>query len=166
MSRSSTKISATRYELREALTAADVAACRELFVEYQRALGVSLCFQDFDEELARLPGDYAPPRGRLVLAVAAGEPAGCVALRPLFHRDAEMKRLYVRSQHRGAGLGRLLATTVIAAAKDLGYESLKLDTLPQMKAAQRMYEKLGFRDTARYNDNPIAGTRFLALYLR
>src|SRR5437763_4758543 len=76
MSRSSTKISATRYELREAVTATDVAACRELFVEYQRALGVSLCFQDFDEELARLPGDYAPPRGRLVLAFAAGKPAG------------------------------------------------------------------------------------------
>jgi ribosomal protein S18 acetylase RimI-like enzyme len=169
MSRSSTKTSAIRglegFDLREAVTAEDVAACRELFVEYHRALGVSLCFQGFEAELAGLPGDYAAPRGRLLLATANGQPAGCVALRPLFHRDAEMKRLYVRSQHRGGGLGRLLATTVIDAAKQLGYETLKLDTLPRMKAAQRMYESLGFRDTAPYNDNPIRGTRFLALDL-
>ena len=144
----------------------DLAACRELFVEYQRGLGVSLCFQGFDAELAGLPGDYAPPRGRLILAVSGNRPVGCVALRPLFHRDAEMKRLYVRPAHRGAGLGRLLATTVIDAAKGLGYETLKLDTLPQMKAAQRMYESLGFRDTAAYNDNPVRGVRFLALDLR
>jgi ribosomal protein S18 acetylase RimI-like enzyme len=169
MSRSSTKTSAIRsgttFELREALAPEDVAACRELFVEYQRTLGVSLCFQDFEAELAGLPGDYAAPRGRLMLATADGRPAGCVALRPLFHRDAEMKRLYVRSQYRGGGLGRLLATTVIDTARGLGYETLKLDTLPQMKAAQRMYESLGFRDTAPYNDNPVRGTRFLALGL-
>ena len=170
MSRSSTRTSATSgkaaFALREAVTAGDVAACRELFVEYQRTLGVSLCFQDFDAELASLPGDYAPPRGRLILALHEDRPAGCVALRPLFHRDAEMKRLYVRSQHRGAGLGRLLANTVIEAARELGYETLKLDTLPQMKAAQRMYETLGFRETAAYNDNPVRGVRFLALDLR
>jgi len=170
MSRSSTRTSATSgktvFALREAVTADDVAACRELFVEYQRTLGVSLCFQNFDAELASLPGDYAAPRGRLILAVANGRPAGCVALRPLFHLDAEMKRLYVRSQYRGAGLGRLLATTVIDAARELGYETLKLDTLPQMKAAQRMYETLGFRETAAYNDNPVRGVRFLALDLR
>jgi GNAT superfamily N-acetyltransferase len=148
------------------VTAEDLAACRELFVEYQRGLGVSLCFQGFDAELAGLPGDYAPPRGRLILALAGNRPAGCVALRPLFHRDAEMKRLYVRSVHRGAGLGRLLATTVIDAAKGLGYETLKLDTLPQMKAAQRMYASLGFHETAPYNDNPVNGVRFLALDLR
>jgi len=168
MSRSSTKISATSgnaaFALREAVTGADLAACRELFVEYQRSLGASVCFQDFDRDLASLPGDYAPPRGRLILATFAAAPAGCVALRPLFHRDAEMKRLYVRSQHRGAGLGRLLATTIIGAARDLGYETLKLDTLPEMKAAQRMYGKLGFRATAAYNDHP--GVRFLALDLR
>ena len=166
MSRSSTKTSGTSFQLREAATAEDLAACRELFVEYQRGTGVSLCFQGFDAELAALPGDYAPPRGRLILALAGHRPAGCVALRPLFHRDAEMKRLYVRPAHRGAGLGRLLATTVIDAAKGLGYETLKLDTLPQMKAAQRMYESLGFRDTAAYNDNPVRGVRFLALDLR
>jgi len=166
MSRSSTRTSATSFALREAVIADDVAACRELFVEYQRTLGVSLCFQNFDAELASLPGDYAAPRGRLILAVANGRPAGCVALRPLFHLDAEMKRLYVRSQYRGAGLGRLLATTVIDAARELGYETLKLDTLPQMKAAQRMYETLGFRETAAYNDNPVRGVRFLALDLK
>lgn len=166
MSRSSTRISATSLELVAAASAEEVAACRDLFVEYQRGLGVSLCFQGFDAELAALPGDYAPPRGRLVLALRAGRPAGCIALRPLFHRDAEMKRLYVRAAHRGSGLGRMLATHIIAEARALGYETLKLDTLPQMLAAQRMYEKLGFRDTAPYNDNPVSGVRFLALDLR
>ena len=168
MSRSSTRISASRgagFELVEARAAAEIAACRELFVEYQRALGVSLCFQGFDQELAGLPGDYAPPRGRLYLALAGGKPAGCIALRPLFHRDAEMKRLYVRAAHRGSGLGRALALRVIDDARALGYESLKLDTLPAMKAAQRLYEDLGFRDTAPYNENPVAGVRFLALEL-
>jgi len=143
-----------------------VAACRALFVEYQRGLGVSLCFQGFDAELAALPGDYAPPRGRLLLALAGDKPAGCAALRPLFHLDAEMKRLYVRPSFRGGGLGRLLAVAIVAAARDIGYETLKLDTLPKMKAAQRMYESLGFRDTAPYNDNPVSGVRFLALDLR
>jgi ribosomal protein S18 acetylase RimI-like enzyme len=165
MSRSGTRISAISVELRAAVGAGDVAACRELFQEYQRGLGVSLCFQGFDAELAGLPGDYAPPRGRLVLALVAGRPAGCIALRPLFHRDAEMKRLYVRPAHRASGLGRMLALHIIAEAKALGYETLKLDTLPQMSAAQRLYEKLGFRDTAPYNDNPVTGVRFMALDL-
>jgi len=169
MSRSSTRISAIRgasFELVEARAPAEVAACRELFAEYQRGLGVSLCFQGFDQEMAGLPGDYSPPRGRLYLALAGGKPAGCIALRPLFHRDAEMKRLYVRGAHRGSGLGRTLALRVIDDARTLGYEILKLDTLPAMKAAQRLYEDLGFRDTAPYNDNPVGGVRFLALDLR
>jgi GNAT superfamily N-acetyltransferase len=153
------------FELREAGSASDVATCRELFVEYQQALGVSLCFQGFDAELAALPGDYAPPRGRLILALHRGAPAGCAALRPLSDRDAEMKRLYVRSAHRGSGLGHVLAERIVAEARALGYAALKLDTLPQMQAAQRVYEKLGFRDTAPYNDNPIAGTRHMALDL-
>ena len=126
---------------------------------------MSLCFQGFDQEVADLPGDYAPPRGRLYLAMAGGNPAGCVALRPLFHRDAEVKRLYVRPAHRGSGLGRILAQRVIEDARALGYEVLKLDTLPGMKAAQRLYEDLGFRDTAPYNDNPVGGVRFMALQL-
>jgi putative acetyltransferase len=153
------------FVIAEALDADSIAACRELFVEYQRALGVSLCFQGFDAELAALPGDYAPPRGRLFLARKAGEPAGCVALRPLFHRDAEMKRLYVRPAHRGSGLGRILAERVVAQARALGYAALKLDTLPAMHAAQNLYAKLGFRDTSPYNDNPVDGVRFLSLEL-
>jgi ribosomal protein S18 acetylase RimI-like enzyme len=172
MSRSASKTSATRlagsngFELVAARSAGEIAACGELFREYQRGLGVSLCFQGFDAELAALPGDYAPPAGRLVLALFGGRPAGCVALRPLFHRDAELKRLYVRSQHRGSGLGRLLAEHALAEARAIGYETVKLDTLPQMGAAQRLYETLGFVETAPYNDNPVSGVRFLAVDLR
>ena len=140
--------------------------CRELFLEYQRGLGVSLCFQGFERELATLPGDYAPPRGRLLLAVADGEPVGCVAIRPLASGEAEMKRLYVRPAAQGAGLGRRLAEAAIDAARDMGYGTLKLDTLPSMHAAQAMYATLGFRETTPYNDNPVVGVRFLALDLR
>lgn len=151
--------------LRPVESARDLAELRELFLEYQRGLGVSLCFRGFDAELAGLPGDYAPPRGRLILAWAAALPVGCVALRPLSRRDAEMKRLYVRPAHRGAGLGRRLAGHAIAEARALGYAAVKLDTLPAMKAAQRLYEALGFVDTARYNDNPVEQVRFMALDL-
>ena len=173
MPRSGTKTSATRparpgapaFDLIEASTPEEIAACRDLMVEYQRSLGVSLCFQGFDRELAGLPGDYARPRGRLYLALSGGRPVGCAALRPLFHRDAEMKRLYVRPAMRGSGLGRALALRIIEDARALGYDSLKLDTLPQMKAAQRLYQDLGFTDTAPYNDNPVEGVRFLALAL-
>lgn len=150
----------------EALDAASIADCRDLFVEYQNGLGVARCFQGFDGELAALPGDYAPPRGLLLLARKGTTPVGCVALRPLFHRDAEMKRLYVRRVHRGSGLGRRLAERVIAQARALGYEALKLDTLPTMHAAQTLYATLGFRDTAPYNDNPAGGVRFLTLDLK
>ena len=153
------------FTLGEALDAADVEACRELFTEYQQALGVSLCFQDFERELATLPGAYARPRGRLLIARVAAMPAACAALRPLGERDGEMKRLYVRPQFRGMGLGRALAEIVIDEARALGYASVKLDTLPQMAEAQSLYAALGFRDVAPYNENPIAGTRFLALAL-
>ncbi len=153
------------FTIGEALDAADVEACRELFTEYQQALGVSLCFQDFDRELATLPGAYARPRGRLLIARVAGMPAACAALRPLGEHDGEMKRLYVRPQFRGMGLGRALAEIVIDEARAVGYESVKLDTLPQMGEAQALYAGLGFRDVPPYNDNPIAGTRFLALTL-
>jgi putative acetyltransferase len=153
------------YSIAQALDAASVATCRELFLEYQEGLGVSLCFQNFDAELAGLPGDYAPPRGRLLLARHGAEPAACVALRPLPGGDAEMKRLYVRPAHRGTGLGRALAERIIGEARALGYGSLKLDTLPSMREAQALYGRLGFVATAPYNDNPVTGTRFLALDL-
>src|SRR5690349_15762546 len=145
------------FTIGEALTSADVEACRELFVEYQGALGVSLCFQDFDRELATLPGAYARPGGRLLLARVAGAPAACAALRPLGERDAEMKRLYVRPQFRGMGLGRALAEIVIDEARAIGYGNVKLDTLPQMAEAQSLYAALGFRDIAPYNDNRSRG---------
>ena len=142
-----------------------VAACRELFVEYQRALGVSLCFQGFDRELAELPGDYAPPSGRLFVARAGAQAAGCIALRSIAPQIAEMKRLYVKPEFRAAGLGRALAERVIGEAAAIGYRALKLDTLPSMRAAQRLYAELGFRDAARYNDNPVEGVRFMQLEL-
>jgi len=153
------------FGIAEALDKQAVEACRRLFVEYQQGLGVSLCFQGFDQELAMLPGDYARPRGRLLLARISGEPAGCVALRPLADGAAEMKRLYVRSAFRGMGLGRTLAECVIDEARSLGYRALKLDTLPAMIEAQRLYAELGFVDTVPYNDNPVQGVRFLTLDL-
>jgi putative acetyltransferase len=153
------------FEIAEALDPAAVAACRDLLVEYQRGLGVSLCFQGFERELAELPGDYAPPRGRLLIARAAGAPAGCVALRPLSEDEAEMKRLYVRAVHRGRDLGRALALRIVSEARALGYRTLKLDTLPSMSAAQKLYGQMGFVDIAPYNDNPIDGVRFMRLSL-
>jgi ribosomal protein S18 acetylase RimI-like enzyme len=152
------------FAIGEALGAADIEACRELFVEYQQSLGVSLCFQDFERELATLPGAYARPNGRLLLARVAGIPAACAALRPM-GPDAEMKRLYVRPSFRGMGLGRALAEIVIDEARGMRYAAVKLDTLPQMSQAQALYAELGFRDVKPYYDNPIAGTRFLALDL-
>lgn len=151
--------------IRAAAIPADVQAVRELFVEYQQALGISLCFQGFDEELAGLPGCYAPPRGVLLLATISGEPAGCVGLRPHSARDAEMKRLYVRARFRRTGLGGVLARRAIEWARTLDYRHVLLDTLPAMREAQALYASLGFRDCAPYNDNPIEGVRFLALDL-
>ena len=149
----------------EALDAESIEACRVLFAEYQRGLGVSLCFQGFEAELASLPGAYARPRGRLLIARVVGEPAGCVALRPLGDVDAEMKRLYIRAPYRGMGLGRVLAECIVDEARSIGYRTLKLDTLPEMKEAQRLYRDLGFVDAAAYNDNPVAGVRFMSLAL-
>jgi len=154
------------FDIAEALDARALEACRGLFVEYQEGLGISLCFQGFDRELETLPGDYARPRGRLLLARIVGEPAGCVAVRPLGERDAEMKRLYVRPAYRGMGIGRVLAECAIDDARAIGYAMLKLDTLPAMGEAQRLYAELGFSETQPYNDNPVAGVRFLALDLR
>jgi putative acetyltransferase len=153
------------FDIAEVLDARAVQTCRELFIEYQQGLGVSLCFQDFEAELASLPGDYARPRGRMLIARIAGEPAGCVALRPVGPLDAEMKRLYVRPAFRGMGVGRMLAECVIDEARALGYSTLKLDTLPSMSTAHALYEELGFQETPPYNDNPVAGVRFLALEL-
>jgi len=156
---------ASGFTIVEARDAAAIAACAALFREYQRSLGISLDFQGFDAELASLPGAYSPPRGRLFLARHAGGALGCVAVRPRDADACEMKRLFVRPDARGTGLGLALANTAIAAARGIGYRRMCLDTLPTMGPAQRMYERLGFRDAAPYYETPIAGTRFMALEL-
>ena len=135
---------------------------RELFQEYGDGLGFDLCFQNFKEELAGLPGRYAPPSGRLLLAVADSGPAGCVGLRDLGDGVCEMKRLYVRPAFRGSGVGRQLAEAVLAEAKAAGYRQMRLDTLPSMGRAVALYESLGFRPVEPYTANPHPGALFLA----
>ena len=140
-------------------------ATRDIFREYAAGLGVDLCFQSFDAELAGLPGDYAPPRGSLILAVIESQVAGCVALRPLDNVDypnaAEMKRLYVRKAFRGFGLGRQLVEAVMDSARLAGYDSILLDTLDDMEAARALYDELGFEDIPPYYHNPIPGAHYL-----
>lgn len=148
-----------------AKTDSDIEAARALLLEYEQSLGIDLEFQGFDREVRSLPGDYAPPRGRLLLALVGGAIAGCVAMRPLSAEHCEMKRLFIRPLHRGSGLGASLASRIIEVARSAGYTRMYLDTLPTMGDAQRLYERLGFSDVAPYRHNPIAGTRFLALEL-
>ena len=139
----------------------DVEEVRTLVREYAASLPFALDFQDFDRELNELPGDYAPPKGALLLARGAG----CVALRPIDGTTCEMKRLYVRPSARGTGLGRRLAEAAITEARTLGYKRMRLDTVPGMDSAQSLYERLGFEDIAPYRSNPIPGARFLELQL-
>jgi len=139
---------------------------RELFTEYAQAIAVDLCFQGFDRELVELPGRYAPPAGRLLLALDGANAAGCVALRKIGDGICEMKRLYVRPACRGKGLGRALASDIIAAARQIGYERMRLDTLGSMKEAIALYQSLGFRRIAPYYDNPNRCAVFMELELR
>jgi len=151
--------------IRSASTDADFAQARTLFEEYAAGLGIDLCFQGFARELDTLSEMYGPPRGLLLLAKIEDDLAGCVAVRPLEAAVCELKRLYVRSAYRGTGLGRRLTETALQAARDLGYERIRLDTLPQMAAAQRLYEDLGFQDIPAYYDQPMAGRRFMEAVL-
>jgi putative acetyltransferase len=155
-----------RLTLRQAESPAEIAQARELFLEYADSLGFSLCFQGFDQELAGLPGDYAPPDGRLLLAEYRGQPAGCVALHKLDSGICEMKRLYLRPQLRGRGVGRALAEAVIAEARAIGYRKMRLDTVePVMPNAVAMYRRLGFLEIEPYRANPIAGALYMELVL-
>jgi ribosomal protein S18 acetylase RimI-like enzyme len=157
----------SRFDIRPARTPADLAAVAGLFRAYAASLPVGLDYQDFDDELAGLPGKYAPPAGELLLALdAAGAPMGCGALRPLAPGGVcEMKRLYLDPGARGTGLGRALAERIVDAARRLGYRELRLDTLPSMGAAQGLYADMGFTEIAPYYAPTPEGTVFLMLRL-
>lgn len=144
---------------------ADLSAVRALFEEYAAWLEVDLCFQGFSDELASLPGKYAPPDGRLYLATIDAQPAGCIALKRLDEKTAEVKRLYVRPDFRGRGLGLSLARRVIEDARSIGYRSLVLDTLERMSSARKIYKALGFRRITPYYVNPLEGVVYMRLDL-
>jgi len=169
---------ATRTEaIRQAHSRRDIALAHALFVEYAQWLQVDLCFQGFEQELATLPGVYAPPHGRLLLAGTTDSAFGCIALRPLDEGSncggdtpglrsagpvAEVKRLYVQSAHRGQGWGQRLARALIDEARVIGYRELRLDTFDWMTEARALYASLGFRDSAPYYNNPLAGAVYMA----
>lgn len=150
---------------RPSVNSLELARVRELFLEYVAWLNVDLGFQGFDAELAGLPGAYARPDGRLLLAMHDGQASGCIALRRLDARTGEVKRLWVRPAFRGSGIGRVLGERIVAEAREAGYEKLVLDTLSTMDAAMALYRSLGFRDTAPYYPNPLPGAVYMGLDL-
>jgi ribosomal protein S18 acetylase RimI-like enzyme len=153
------------FEIIEAHHPQFVPEVRRLFLEYADSLNVPLDFQNFDEELKSLPGDYVPPSGCLLLALSDRQFAGCVAMRRLAKDICEMKRLFVRPQWRGTKLGKMLAETIIQRARDAGYQFMRLDTLPSMERARKLYSSLGFYEIEPYRFNPIAGTSFMEVKL-
>lgn len=151
--------------IRSVVDGPEIDEIRRLFSEYAASLDFSLCFQSFDAELASLPGDYAPPDGSLYLAMVDDVPAGCVGLHKLSPEICEMKRLYVRPEYRGLGLGRKLAIATIMAAHVIGYNRMRLDTLKSMVEAHALYRSLGFYDIAPYRPNPLADAVYMELIL-
>jgi GNAT superfamily N-acetyltransferase len=151
--------------IRQAESAADIAHARSLFEEYAAWLAVDLCFQGFADELATLPGAYAPPRGRLLLAGERGAPVGCIALRALHDDIGEVKRLYVKPAARGSGLGEALVQAILRDARAIGYHELKLDTIDWMNDARRLYQRLGFVECSPYYHNPLPGAVYMSLAL-
>jgi putative acetyltransferase len=143
----------------------DIALVSQLFIEYVDSLGFDLVFQNFEEELRNLPGEYAAPEGCLLLATYKGQPAGCVALRKLSDGICEAKRLYVRPQFRGLKIGRKLMESIISEARRIGYSSIRGDTVPSMQIAQALYASLGFKEIEPYCRNPVEGAKFIELSL-
>ena len=153
------------YAIAGAAAPGEIDAVRALFREYADWLGVDLCFQGFDAELATLPGKYAPPDGRLLLARDGAAAVGCIGLRRVDATTGEVKRLYVRPAARGQGLGGELARRVVTAAREIGYRRLVLDTLEPMAEARRLYGSLGFRAIPAYYANPLSGVIYMELVL-
>lgn len=160
---------AAAISLRPAQFPDDLQTVRALFLDYQAGMGIDLCFQGFEAELAELPGAYAPPAGTLMLAYVDDEPAGCCAMRPLYNTDhlnaCEMKRLFVRPAFRGFGLGRLLVERVLSDGQLAGYTTMLLDTLSDMETARALYQEMGFVEVAPYYHNPIPGAHYLKVDL-
>jgi ribosomal protein S18 acetylase RimI-like enzyme len=145
----------------------EINLARQLFREYEKWIDVDLCFQSFEKELASLPGSYAPESGRLLLAYSDQELAGCIALRRISDETCEMKRLFLRPEFHGRGLGRTLAEKIISEAREMGYFRMRLDTIPgKMDKAIALYRSLGFKKIPPYYDNPVAGATFMELSLR
>lgn len=153
-------------KLIEAKSAQEISQVRELFQQYATGLGISLCFQNFEKELTELPGGYASPTGCLLLALEASKPVGCIALRKIADGVCEMKRLFVCPEFRGTGLGNSLTDAIIIIAREIGYDRMRLDTLPgKMDRAIAMYRALGFKEIEPYYSNPVEGALFMELAL-
>ncbi len=154
-----------RMELKQVFSDSEIETARTLFLEYAASLGFDLCFQNFDQELRDLPGDYAPPAGRLLIAMDGDQVLGCIALRRIDAETCEMKRLYVRPAARGRRLGRTLSQEIITEARSIGYLRMRLDTMPTMTEAISLYQSLGFKDITPYRYNPMPGAIYMELDL-